>query len=275
MQFRVNSKAEPSQEGFLLITIAAIGAYIGISAIINRIKNIKEQKNPTLIIDRYFGKSDFQNVINEYPLNTKDSPIELDQAKIDDYIDILRDSDGWYHPSKSKWIPCQTLTYWIKHYSVLATFVSGFSRLISSKQVDKDTQALSDSLFGPNAFVGNKTRFATSTSRFRWHSPIEDKKNGYNPSSLLGFPNEWSSDIGYKKGNSVNAERQKVVEACLSLRKPIEEAMKTEGKSEEQLKQHLGYLQLAIFILDSVKMSLNCFDYDSNEYTETIDMTRK
>lgn len=269
MKFNLK-EAEPSQESLFWIAVGAIGAYIGVSALINHIKNIKEQKNPSLIIDNNFGKLQYANDKLEYPLNTKENPIVIDQKCLDDYIDLLSDTDGWYHPSKSKFIPCQTLTYWNKHYSSVIQFVTGFAKLVNSKQVDKDVQSLSDRLFGQNAFLGNKTRMASSTSRFRWFPSISDAKNGYDPQGLLGFPNEWSNDIGYKKGYAINALRQKVVDAVKTLKSPIEEALKTDGKTEEQLAESLKYLKMSIVVLDSIRHDLNSFDYDADEYDYAI-----
>lgn len=262
-------KLEPAQEGLFLTFAAVVAGAVGINWLINKIKDIREQKNPTLIIDNAYGKLDFSRVVCEYP-TVDGGKIELDPKLVDDYIGILRDFDGW-HPSREKFFPCQTLEYWKKHYTAVVSFVTSFAKLYNTDKVAQKVQQLSDSVFGRNGFIGNKTRVATTTSRYRWFPCILDKKNGYDDRSLLGFPNEWYDDKNHAKGDQINALRQKVVNAVRALRQPIEYCLNVSGKSEEQLKNQLEFLRCAVVILDSLRHDINCFDYDTDQYIETVD----
>lgn len=273
MKFRVDNNVQPAQESFWIVA-GALGAIFGISSLINHIKSIREQKNPILIIDRNYNIN-YSNDVLEYPVNTKDNPIVINDKYLNDYIVMLSDSDGWYHPSKMAFIPVLPLVYWQKHYTAVIQFVKSFASLVKSKQPDKDAQALSDKLFGPNAFLGSKSRTASSITRYRWASNIQDEKNGYKPNMLLGFPNDWSTDVGYKKGNAINVLRQKVVDACVALKPSISTALKTDGLSEEQLECNLKFLKMTVVVLDSFRHDLNGFDYDGAQYTDTINYATK
>lgn len=272
MKFGI-AKPEPAQEGLFLTVAAVVAGVVGINWLINKIKDIREQKNPTLIIDNAYGKLDFNRVVCEYP-TVDGEKIEMNPKFVDDYIDILRDSDGWYHPSKGKFIPCQTLEYWKKHYTAVVSFVTSFAKLYNADKVAQKVQQLGDSIFGQNGFIGSKGRAASITSRYRWFPIISDKKNGYDNSSLLGFPNDWYNDKNHAKGDQINALRQKVVDAVRALKQPIEYCLNVDGKSEEQLKNQLEFLRCAVVILDSLRHDINTFDYDTDQYVETIDMCK-
>jgi hypothetical protein len=269
----VISKSEPAQEGLFLTVAAAVAGVVGIKWLINKINDIREQKNPTLIIDSNYGKLDFNRVVCEYP-TVDGEKIELNPKFVDDFIDVLRDSDGWYHPSKGKFIPCQPLEYWKKHYTSVVSFVTSFAKLYNADKVAQKVQQLSDSVFGQNGFIGNKYRASSITSRYRLFPIISDKKNGHDNSSLLGFPNDWYNDKNHAKGDQINALRQKVVDAVCALKQPIEYCLNVDGKSEEQLKNQLEFLRCAVIILYSLKHDITSFDYDASQYTETIDMIK-
>lgn len=269
----VISKTEPAQEGLFLTVAAVVAGVVGIKWLINKINNIREQKNPTLIIDNNYGKLDFSQVVCEYP-TVSGEKIELDPKFVSDYIELLRDSDGWYHPTKSKFIPCRTLEYWKRHYAAVAQFVTTFSKLYNSDKVAEKTQKFSDSLFGQNGFIGNKLGMSSSMSRYRRHPIFRDKNNGYEIDPMIGFPNDWHNDKNYAKGNQINDLRQKVVEAIRSLKSPIAYCLNVDGKSETQLKNQLEFLKCAVLIIDAIRININSFDYDASQYTETIDMIK-